>query len=98
MERVGFVSQHIHALNATEKGIISKNANAYFLEGPLILSVCKISQAFIEAINTEASIIECRVTLTEWAINHMCLIGHACIDVNFTSHKQSGCINTNSGK
>jgi len=37
MERVGFVSQHIHALDATEKNIISKNANDYFLEGPLIL-------------------------------------------------------------
>lgn len=56
----------------------------FFLEESLILSACKISQAFIAAINTEASIIECRVTLTEWAINHMCLIGHACIDVNFT--------------
>lgn len=85
MERVGFVSQHIRAFSAT-KNILSKNANAYsfFLEESLILSACKISQAFIAAINTEASIIECRVTLTEWAINHMCLIGHACIDVNFT--------------
>lgn len=88
MERVGFVSQHIRAFSAT-KNILSKNANAYsffFLEEEesLILSACKIYQAFIAAINTEASIIECRVTLTEWAINHMCLIGHACIDVNFT--------------
>lgn len=91
-------------LQCYQEHILSKNANAYpfffsFLEEEsLILSVCKVSQAFMAAINTEASIIECRVTLTEWAINHMCLIGHACIDVNFTSQKQSGCINTNSGK